>query len=391
MERTAARCAPATPVAGVPRPRGKRTDLPGEVRETRRGPVLVCARNYPASYRHGRVPAEGYRAAGDALAVLAADRRLAGLAPEGALFLDTETTGLSGGTGTLPFLVGLGWLEVDGRFCVEQLFCRDPSEEAAQLELLADRLGRSSHLITFNGRAFDMPLVNTRFVMNGIRNPGFDLPHLDLLHVARRVFGRRLSDRSLKSLESAVLGFEREGDIPGHAIPGAYVDYLRGGPPDSMAAVLDHNAWDLVALAALGSVLEEMYRSPEAVEHAADQLGLARAALAAGEEEAASGHLAHASATGGEEEGLDARRMAARAAARRRDHQRAADLWADVIRCRPGDGEAHLSLAKHFEHRARDLERALHHALLSSGAENDEASAHRVARIERKRKRRDHG
>jgi tetratricopeptide (TPR) repeat protein len=364
-----------------------RRALPGEVVETGSGPVLVRRKTFPAHQLHGREPVAAFLETGPGLAALGRDVRLRNLAPAGALFLDTETTGLAGGTGTLAFLVGVGSLDAAGEFGLEQYLCREPAEEPAQLELLAERLASATHLITFNGRAFDMPLLNTRFVLARKRNPGANLPHLDLLHVARRIFGRRLSDRSLSSLETAILGFEREGDIPGHQIPGVYAEFLRGGPAEPISAVLEHNALDLLALAALGAVLERMYADPSAVDHAADHLGLATAALAAGEKGAADQHLAQAwDAADGDERRI-ALHMGARAAARDGARERARDLWLEILEDDPDDPHAHLALAKHYEHRDKDFDRALRHARQAVEVEGEEGTAHRIARIERKKGR----
>jgi len=392
MERVAAEHAPrprregdSSRPARIVRQRRVRQELPGQAVDTSCGQVLVVRKTFPASQLHGREPVAAFLETGPGLAALGRDPRLAELPATGALFLDTETTGLAGGTGTLPFLVGVGSLNHEGSFELVQYMCREPAEEPAMLELLAEQLAAAAYLVTFNGRSFDMPLVNTRFVMNRMRNPGHALPHLDLLHVARRIYGRRLSDRSLGNLESAVLGFVREGDIPGREIPAAYAEYLRGGPVEPIAAVLEHNAFDLLALAALGAVLERIYNDPTVVEHAADHLGLATAALAAGQNAAADRHLSQAWDTAGGDERRIALHMAARQAARQKQHPRARDLWLAVLETQPDDPQAHLALAKYFEHREKDLDLALVHAQRAVEAEGDEASAHRAARIERKK------
>ncbi len=377
----------------IPRPlRGPASDdderdLPGEEIETAFGPVLVNTVEYAPGRHHGREPVSGFLSVGEGLAVLARNEALAGLDPTGALFLDTETTGLSGGTGTLAFLVGVGCLRRDGVFLLEQVFCRNPTEERAQLEILSSRLRDADYLVTFNGRAFDVPLLNTRFVMNRMANPQAALPHLDLLHVARRIFKRRLDDRSLTALERAVLGFHREGDIPGHAIPAAYADYLKGGSTRDMKAVLSHNGLDLLALAALGGVLERMYSNPAAVEHAVDHLGLARAAMDAGRDDAVDHHLARAGDLTIGHERRDALHMAARHAARNKRFDQARDLWEQIVEIDSTDGTAHLGLAKHFEHREKNFDRALVHARETVEIEGDEGNSHRMARIERKKKK----
>jgi hypothetical protein len=225
--------------------------------------------------------------------------------------------------------------------------------------------------------------------MHRLANPGSALPHLDLLHVARRIFGRRLDDRSLGALEAAVLDFRRVDDIPGHAIPAAYGDFLRGGPVGPMVAILEHNAMDLVALAALGGVLARMYTDPESVEHAADHLGLARAAFAFGQSDTGWRHLDGAAerALGGDR--AVALHMAAAEASRRREWEKARDLLLEVAAAEPDDGLAHLALAKLYEHRFHDFAAAAKHAARAAIVEGEEASERRLARLERKGWRRE--
>jgi hypothetical protein len=364
--------------------RGQQEDLAGDEVHTDKGAVLVRTKHYPPSYRHGRFPASDFLDAGPGLAVLAKDPRLASLDLTRALFLDTETTGLSGGTGTLPFLVGVGWLEESGVFKVEQYFCREPGEEGAQLSLLVKRLEWAACLVTFNGRSFDIPLLNTRFILHRMKNPGYGLPHLDLLPVARRVFKTRLDSCRLGNLEAAVLGFERIGDIPGSAIPGVYASFLRGGPVEPIEAVLEHNALDLVGLAALGAVIEEMYGNPGQVEHGADSIGLAKAALLAGERASADGHLNHASLSAPKQERTEAYFIAAQEASRQRDFAKAKTLLKEALKNDPNNAQIHLALAKLFEHRDKNFKTALEHARLAGEAEGEEKSLHRIARLERR-------
>ncbi len=369
----------------TPKTSQRRTqDLQGEVAETGEGDVLLVRKTFAPSYRHGNYPAADFRGTGTGLQVLAKDNSLAGFSPLDALFLDTETTGLSGGTGTLPFLIGVGWLKDDGHFQVEQFFCREPAEERAQLHLLCEHLKKARFLVTFNGRAFDIPLINTRFIMQQMKNPGYALPHLDLLHISRRVFKHRLESCSLGTLESAILGFERVDDIPGHAIPAAYSSYLRGGPVEPLEKVLEHNALDLVGLAALGAVLEEMYADPEKVAHAVDHLGLAKAALVAGEQEAAASHLLHASMADKKAVSLEAYLLGVRSLTRQGELDQAKALLKKALEQWPDDAALHLTLAKHLEHRDKDFETALCHARFTADAEGEKESAHRIARLRRR-------
>src|SRR5207249_191937 len=171
------------------------------------------------------------------------------------LFLDTETTGLSGGTGTYAFLVGLAWWEAGG-LQVEQLFLRDFAEEHSILHELAQRLSERPVLITFNGKTFDWPLLENRFTMTrSIPAPKL-AAHLDLLHPARalwklRLGSVRLAELERKVLDPARLGWTRDDDVPSSLIPQFYFDYLRGGPPGPLAGVVRHNQMDLRGLAAL--------------------------------------------------------------------------------------------------------------------------------------------
>ncbi|MBN2715103.1 MAG: ribonuclease H-like domain-containing protein [Deltaproteobacteria bacterium] len=361
--------------------------LPGKIMDTAAGEIWLNRKMYPGYY-HGQAAVNRYLSVGTALAAFAKDERLGALSPEGALFIDTETTGLSSGAGTLPFLVGCGFFE-DGIFVVEQYFCREPSEEPAQLEALAHRLAQATYLVSFNGKSFDMPLVNTRFIINKMKNPGYNLPHLDLLHVCRRIFKRRLNDRSLQNMERVILGFVREGDIPGALIPEAYRDYLFGHGEDQIAAILEHNLLDIVALAALGGVLDEIYNDPDAVADVADHLGLAKEAFGAGEMDIGNLHLDAAEDGGQDDDRRIALHMKARAALRQRHYGDAVTFYLKVLEVDETDMDAHLQLSKLYEHRTKDYEKALHHAEAATGLEGDEAGERRMKRLLKKKEKHD--
>lgn len=182
------------------------------------------------------------------------------------LFLDTETTGLSGGTGTLVFLVGVGFFTNEG-FQVRQIFLRDPTEEISFLASLEETIAPFSIIATYNGKSFDAPLLNTRYTLNGLHSPLAHIDHLDLLPLARRVWKYRLESRSLKSLESEVIHFRRsQEDIPGWEIPQIYTDYLRTQDSSNMKGVFYHNAMDVVSLAAVLIYLNKLLLDPFAKE-----------------------------------------------------------------------------------------------------------------------------
>lgn len=199
-----------------------------------------------------------------------------GIKPSDLLFLDTETTGLSGGAGTIAFEVGLGYLS-GTHFVVEQFLMRDYPEEPLLLEAVA-RLTRSFPvLVTFNGKTFDVPLLQNRFLMNRIRDANTSLPHADVLYAARRVWKLRLGRCTLQRLEQAVLGVSREDDLPGELVPQTYFKYLKNGDFSPMERILEHNRQDVVSLAQLFFFLCKLYDRPETAAEPADLLSMAKA------------------------------------------------------------------------------------------------------------------
>ncbi len=251
--------------------------VPGAYRLTRSGEVFVAEQTYPADYLHGHAPLHVDSLA-PALTAWSADGRLAGMQAESLAFLDTETSGLSGGTGTYAFLVGAARF-VKGEFRLEQFFLRDPSEESALLEGLADFLAPCAALVTFNGKAFDAPLLRTRYTLHGIPNPFADFAHLDLLPLARRLWRDRLPSRALKYLEENILEAPRTSEeVPGYEIPWLYFDYLRERDATPLKGVFYHNAMDVVAMAALLNHVSGILHDPfnGRVEHGLDFIALGK-------------------------------------------------------------------------------------------------------------------
>lgn len=292
--------------------------------------------------------------------------------PEKWLFLDTETTGLAGGTGTYAFLVGLAWWDAGG-LQVEQLFLRDFSEEHSLLHELAVRLAERPVLVTFNGKSFDWPLLENRFTMTrAIKVPQL-AAHLDLLHPARALWKLRLGSVRLVELERHVLDAERLGwhrcdDVASALIPQFYFDYLRGGTADPLAGVVKHNQMDLRGLAALfgkiNSLLDE--RQPLADEDSLDLFGLSKFLQRRGDNQ-----RAHSTCVQALDAGLPvefqsrATRELAMMAKRRGDSDAAAALWHELARD-PADGlEACEQLAILYERKAKDLPQALEFAQLA--------------------------
>ncbi|HYK87463.1 MAG TPA: ribonuclease H-like domain-containing protein [Acidobacteriota bacterium] len=281
------------------------------------------------------------------------------LDPERWLFLDTETTGLAGGTGTYAFMVGLAWWE-NGGFTVEQYFMRDYNEEPSLLLGLTERLAEKPVLVTFNGKSFDWPLLQTRYRITRVTHLEEPEAHLDLLHPARQLWSLRLKSVALSVLEQYVLGQERAFDIPSATIPTRYFEFLRGGPPDPIVEVFHHNQMDLRGLASLAAHIAGIMHEPESAQcHAEDLFGMSRLLQRRGEGDLA-GQIYQRALEGGLPEIVErkAQRELALIAKRRHDFQRSNDLWEQLL----GDSSegllAYEQLAIYYEHHAREPERA---------------------------------
>ncbi len=224
--------------------------VPGEIVSNRSGECFLVSNVFPTGAMHGEV----LLSLTQSLAMLETWSKQPGLAqadPESFVFLDTETTGLAGGVGTLLFLVGLGRFQSDG-FHLHQFFLRDPSEEAAMLVAIEQLLSGTDHLVTYNGKSFDLPLLHSRYISNGWQEPWQPAAHLDLLHLARRLWRERLPSRTLGEVEDHILGVKRsEQEVPGWLVPQLYVDYLRSGDAAPLEGVFYHNLMDILSLAAL--------------------------------------------------------------------------------------------------------------------------------------------
>lgn len=347
-------------------------ELPFVSEQTPLGTLYVRHLPFEPHHRVGRFPVHVARAANTTmLSLLALDPQLASVDMGRALYLDTETTGLSGGTGTLPFLVGLGWFSEDGAFVVEQLLLRRPGEEAPILQRVRERALAASVLVTFNGKSFDMPLVKTRFVMN--RMPALPvLPHLDLVHVARRVHKARIGACNLGSVESRVLGFGRVDDVPSGEVAGRYFHFLRTGDESALLGVVTHNVWDIVSMAALVG----LYGEPLDGMAGEDLAGVASTLHRAKDASGAAQMADEAVARGGGVQALKTRALLAKA---RGDRDAALNDFEALIDD-VDDPVVRLELAKLYEHHAKAYQRALD--VVNQGvAERPEAAERRSARL----------
>jgi hypothetical protein len=275
-------------------------------------------------------------------------------------FVDTETTGLSGGAGVSAFLVGVGYLSTEG-FVVEQFLMNDFPAEPDMLRRVNEKLAEFDVIASYNGRSFDVPLLETRFLMNSIRTRLSDRPQLDLLHPARRIWKHRLDSCSLKSIEANVLDFLRVDDIDGWLIPETYFEYLRTGARDLLEPILHHNRLDVLSLAFVAQLILSAVENPEEAQfaHGPDWYGLGTHFEK---------HRLMGEATSCFERAMElglpqaelpqcARRLSL-THKRKGDWDSAVKLWREEA-----DDEAHNlfaleELAKYYEHRARDLDGA---------------------------------
>jgi hypothetical protein len=288
-------------------------------------------------------------------------------------FLDTETTGLAGGTGTCAFLVGVGRITADG-FRVRQFFMRDYAEEASALDALSRHLAAFKVLITYNGRSFDQPLLETRYRLNRARPPFARMEHLDLLFGARRLWKLRFDSCRLVDLETQVLGVERKGDVPGALIPYLYFEYLRTRQAARMLPVFHHNCTDILTLACLTGIVPYAFKDPAnaPLRHGSEMAGIARWLRAAGELEPARILFLHA-VDAGLPDDLLFRTLWDIAALERKlgAGDRALAVWTDLAQARnPFRVRALEELAKHYEHREKNHAMALEMTRTALAAED---------------------
>ena len=252
-----------------------RNPAQGREVETGFGRHWELERSWPAHYNHGLSDVGALsEIPPDIFSALGGDEPI-DVAPERWAFLDTETTGLAGGSGTVAFLVGVGVIS-SGGFKLKQYFLREPAEEASMLAALANDLAEFDVLVTYNGKSFDVPLLETRFTMNRRKAPFTRLKHVDLLYGARRLWRLKLESCRLQELEQRILGHERVGDVGGGFIPNLYFDYLRNGDAAPLEPVLFHNAIDILSLACLTAIIPQAIRQPEMLKHGEELAGLAR-------------------------------------------------------------------------------------------------------------------
>jgi len=330
--------------------------LSGEEIENEHGRFLLVSDLLSGASRHGhRNMREAFDFDMTAAGMLANNPIIGSYTSSDALFLDTETTGLAGGTGTMAFLIGLGWFE-EGRFQVRQILARDFGEEKAALTYLKEIAARKKFLVTFNGKAFDVNLLSTRFIMNRMPSDLAGLPHLDLLHPSRRILGHRLENCRLVTLEADILGVLREGDIPGWEIPQRYFDWLRRRDPRLLSDIFEHNRLDVISMATLTAHLVEILTAQAAAQytHADDYLAAARLLLKRANAQGVQKILNIFQEDACTEFSLPSQKKLAQLYKRTGRINEAAHIWRQMAACEPFEFYAISEMAKHLEHHQRD-------------------------------------
>ena len=340
--------------------------LGGQVIPTHQGETFLVESFYPIGHPHGQAGLQVTAPLG-ALARWAGAERIAQLPVQSFAFLDTETTGLAGGSGTYTFLIGVGRFE-ESQFHLAQYFMRDPAEEPAQLAAFEEFLAPCQALVTFNGKTFDAPLLAARFIAQGWQSPLTDLAHIDLLHLARRLWRDRLPSRSLSNLEWQILGALRtEEDVPGWMVPALYFQYLNNGDVQPLKKIFYHNAMDVLSLSALMDHMACLLSDPfeGGKHHSVDLIALARLFEDLGDLETATRLYIH----GLEHDDvrlerlpqallLEAIQRLAHIHKQQENYPAAVALWLQAVNYQ--HLEAHLELAKYYEHHLRDYSEAIH-------------------------------
>ena len=311
------------------------------------------------------------------------------------LFIDTETTGLSGGAGTVAFLVGAGHVDGDA-LVIEQLLMREYADEPELIDRLARLMDRFDCVCTFNGRNFDMPLLQARFTMCRMRDRWRDLENLDLLYPARRAWKLRIGSCRLSRIEAEILGMPREDDLPGSEVPGRYFEFIRTGDEALLEDIIDHNRQDIATLATLLVKLCGIHDRPEALTDQRDLFSMGRSLERQGELKPARElyRITALPRPRGTLAALTGERIAGMAnwrqyhiLRRSGDVEGALRVLRQMLQRRQMPGEACLALSKLYEHRIRDYRAALEYALKAKGypgAEPEDALERRIRRLRRR-------
>jgi len=334
----------------------------GEVISTPDGESFQVKEYFPSHFRYGEMAlAEVLDIPTYPAHLISKDERLKELDLRKALFLDTETTGLAGGTGTFAFMIGLGFFEGDG-FLVHQFFMRDYSEERASLSLLKGLLESFQFLITFNGRLYDIPLLETRFILSRLPSKIKEMPNFDLLYPSRRIWKGAYDNCRLITLESQLLGMERRDDVPSEWIPYLYFDYLQTGDASKIHRVFYHNQMDILSMVALAGRIHLTYHDPQAAQprKGIEHFALGRLFWEHRYPEKAISCFEIALKRCDENLSWEVMRWLSMALKKTGQGEKARSLWEEMVTWPyQKDTFPYIELAKYHEHRLKDFDRAV--------------------------------
>jgi len=316
---------------------------------------------FSRDYRCGEVELfQIFQSSAKTISSLARDDRLKEIDINKTIFLDTETTGLAGGAGTYIFLVGVGYFEGD-QFCVRQYFMRDYNEERALLSALNDLLSNFKAVVTYNGKTFDLPLMESRYIMSGMKMSLKDPYHFDLLYPARRLWKRRLESCSLSTVEREILKVIRDDDVPGYLIPEIYFRYLRTKDARAIKQVFEHNLQDILSLVALVSRMCFLVEDPlNNTEYGMDIFSIGKMFDEEKRYEQSTHYYTEALKHNlAEEEVLEILRLSSFAYKRQGKWEEAEEIWKEIIeRSREYIYYPYEELAKYYEHYLKDYQKA---------------------------------
>lgn len=238
--------------------------------ETCYGVCAIREKRFSIEFEHGPFTLDEFiKLPPDIFSLLGKDLKMNSVKAEDIIFIDTETTGLAGGTGTYAFIIGIGIFEND-EFKITQLFLPDLDHEAAQLFKLSEIIGNRSCLMSFNGKSYDIPLLKNRLILCGLELDFDSFQHLDLVHTCRRLWKNSIGSCSLQNIEKQILKIERSNDIPGHEIPKLYFNYLQHKEPKPLLSVFKHNVIDLLSLVSITKSCSQIFYQPDKIDSQAD-------------------------------------------------------------------------------------------------------------------------
>ena len=336
------------------------TVVPGRYQTTPAGETYVVESVYVSDYRHGDLKLHGL-APLDIVAEWVGDHHIRQIQSDEFLYLDIETTGLTGGTGTYAFLIGVGRF-IGEDFHLAQFFMRDPLQEPAQLLALEEFISPCNSVVTYNGKAFDIPILTTRYITQGWTSPFASFSHIDLLPLSRKLWRERMPSRTLGNVETFILGARRtEEDVPGWMIPELFFDYLRSGDARPLKKVFYHNVMDVLAITALLNHISHLLFDPMDPDQiqGVDLIGMGRLYEDIGYTDQAEDYYHKSLDHELPEEAMwETVKRLSYIKKRRGDNSGAINLW--KLAASKTYIYAHVELAKYYEHQARDLENALY-------------------------------